>query len=348
LGVKINQLVQKDKKIITFKNLIGKKIAIDAFNVIFQFLAIIRGNDGTPLKDYNGNVTSHLSGILYRTVNIIEKDIKPIFVFDGRPNPLKQAEIDRRRQIRQEATKKYNEARDLGQVEEAAKFAQASSKLTSTMIEESKELIKALGVPIVQAKQDGEAQAAYLVNNNHAWAVGSQDYDSLLFGAERIVRNLSQNRTKKVRSTTVKVDLEWLNLPKILKSNKITHEQLVDIAILIGVDFYPGIEGIGAKTAFKYITDYGSIENILKQDIQIRKKSLNELLLIDQVNEVRKIFLNPIVEPNIPPLKWKKPDQEKIIEILCEQHNFNNERIISALNRIKRRAGSTQKTLDFF
>jgi flap endonuclease-1 len=121
MGINLNPLVKDQKRIITFENLIGKKIAIDAFNTLYQFLAIIRGRDGKPLKDYEGNVTSHLSGIFYRTINIIEKDIKPIFIFDGPPNPLKLKEIQRRREIRETASKKMKEAQDLGRKEEAVK-----------------------------------------------------------------------------------------------------------------------------------------------------------------------------------------------------------------------------------
>ncbi|WP_371803264.1 flap endonuclease-1 [Candidatus Lokiarchaeum ossiferum] len=349
MGVKITPLVQEEKKIITFENLVGKKIAIDAFNTLYQFLAIIRGVDGSPLKDYSGEVTSHLSGLFYRTINIVEKDIQPIFVFDGLPNPLKMEEIERRRTIRKDATKRMHEAQDLGREEEAAKFAQASSKLTSEMIAESKDFIKAMGIPIIQAKQDGEAQAAYLVKQNYAWAVGSQDYDALLFGAPRVVRNLSQNRTKKVKSTTVKVDLEWLSLAKILQSNELTQEQLVDIGILTGVDFFPGIEGVGAKTAYKLIKSHHSIDSLMNNNIEIRKKPISESLNMDMVNQVRNIFLKPEIDPNIPPLKWKKPNQDKIFEILCEKHNFNKERVSTALNRLKKKAGSTQRTLgDFF
>ncbi|MHA1584599.1 MAG: flap endonuclease-1 [Promethearchaeota archaeon] len=349
MGVKLTPIVQDQKKIITFENLVGKKIAIDAFNTLFQFLAIIRGYDGTPLKDFQGNVTSHLSGLFYRTINILEKDIKPIFVFDGPPNPLKKAEIERRRAIRNDATKKFHEAQDLGEMKEAAKFAQASSRLNTAMIEESKEFIQAMGIPIVQAKQDGEAQAAYLVQKDAAWAVGTQDYDALLFGAPRIVRNLSQNRTRKVKSTIVKVDLEWLSLPKVLEANNLSQSQLVDIGILTGVDFFPGIEGVGSKTAFKLIQDYNTLDEMWEKNITIRKKPIQDLLEYEKIGQIRDIFLKPAVSTNYPELKWHKPNPEKIKEILCEKHNFDLTRVESAISRLKKKAGSSQKTMnDFF
>lgn len=348
MGVKITELVNDVKKIITFKNLLSKTIAIDAFNTLYQFLAIIRGVDGTPLKDYQGNVTSHLSGIFYRTIRIIEKDIKPIYVFDGPPNPMKMAEIQRRRIIRQDARKKAKEAQDLGRIEEAAKFAQGSSKLNSLMIEESKELIIAMGIPVIQAAQDGEAQAAYLVQNGDAWAVASQDYDSFLFGAPRIVRNLSHNRQRKVKSTTINIDLEWFNLNQILEFNHISREQLVDIGILSGVDFFPGVSGVGTKTAFNLIKKHDNLDNMLKNNIIIRKKPICESIDIETIKQVRDIFLNPAINKDYPKPTWKRPDSDKIREILCERHNFSKERVDNALIRLKKKAGTTQKTIDSF
>ena len=334
-------------KIITFPNLIGKKIAIDAFNVLFQFLAIIRGADGQPLKDLQGRNTSHLSGIFYRTLNMLEKKIKPIYVFDGPPNPFKHAEIERRRAIRREAEKKMREAQDLGQTKDAKKFAQASSKLNSEMIEESKVLIQAMGVPIVEASQDGEAQAAHLVNKGVAWAVGSQDYDALLFGAKRIVRNLSVSRTKKVRNTTVKVDLEWYTLEKVLETQEITQDQLIEIGLLIGVDFFPGIEGVGAKTALKLIKNHGTIENILENKVEVRKKPI--ALDLDTVLEVKKIFTEPSINSDFPKPKWSHPDKEKILEILCEKHDFSRDRVDSGLKRLmKINSSASQRTISSF
>ena len=349
MGVKISTLCEDSKKIITFGNLVGKRVAMDAFLLLYQLLSSIRGVDGTPLKDHSGRVTSHLSGLFYRTINLLEKDIKPIFVFDGPPNVLKMAEIERRRAAKHKATKQMHEAQDLGQKAEAKKFAQATSRLTGEMIEESKVFIQAMGFPVVQAKQDGEAQAAYMVNQGHAWAVGTQDYDALLFGGPRIVRNLSANRTKKVKSTTVKVNLEYLSLQKVLASHEISHAQLVDIGILTGLDFYPGVEGVGAKTALKLITEHGSIDRMLDQAISVRKKPLSESLDLDLVNQVRSIFLTPTVSTDIPRLKWSRADPDKIREILIENHNFDPTRVNNAITRLmKKNASSTQRTIDSF
>ena len=347
MGVKISPLVDDVKKVITFENLIGKRIAIDGFNALYQFLAIIRGQDGEPLKDLQGNVTSHLSGIFNRIINLLEENVRPIFIFDGPPNEFKVAEIQRRHAIREEATKKMAEVEDAQDSEEAVKFAQASSKLTGDMIDESKDLLQAMGIPIIQAAQDGEAQAAYLVSKDIAWAVGSQDYDSLLFGANRVVRNLSHNRTRRVKATTVRVDLEFISLPKVLEQSGLTQEQLIDVGILIGLDFFPGIQGIGAKTAVNLLKQYGTIDALVEQHVEVRKKVIE--MDLDTVAQVRKIFTEPTVNTEIEDIKWNAPDQEKISEILVDKHNFNKERVDSAIHKLMNIGSTkTQKTIDAF
>lgn len=347
MGVKINALVDDVKKVVSFQDLLGKRIAIDAFNTLYQFLAIIRGMDGTPLKDLHGNVTSHLSGIYNRTINLIEEGIKPIFVFDGPPNPLKAAEIKHRREVREEATKKMAEAQDSEDFEEAAKYAQGTSKLNAEMIDESKELLKAIGVPVIDAAQDGEAQAAFLVEKELAWAVGSQDYDALLFGANRVIRNLSQNRIRKMRNTTVKVEIEYIGLQKVLETAALTRVQLVDIGILVGLDFFPGIEGVGAKTALSLIKEYGSLDTMIAQKVEVRKKPLEiDMALVEQI---RSIFLEPKVNTELPEIKWNPANPDKIKEILCEKHDFNKERVESAMVKLMAKGGTkTQKRLDMF
>ena len=169
MGVKINELVKPVKRTITFENLATRRLAIDAFNTIYQFLAIIRQPDGTPLKDYDGNVTSHLSGLFYRTINFCEYSIKPIYVFDGKPSELKQVTIKKRREVKEKAKEKMIKAQEAEDFREARKFAQQTSRLTSDMIEESKKLIQYMGIPVIQATSEGEAQSEYMVGNGDSW-----------------------------------------------------------------------------------------------------------------------------------------------------------------------------------
>ena len=347
MGIKINELVKEVKRTISFENLFNKTIAIDAFNTIYQFLAIIRQRDGTPLKDYDGNVTSHLSGLFYRTINFIEHNIKPIYVFDGKPSSLKLDTIKERRKIKVEAKEKMIKAQEKEDFREAKKFAQMTSKLDNNMIEESKKLVTYFGIPVIEASSEGEAQSAYLVKVGDAWGCASQDYDTLLFGGERLIRNFAISRSKKVKETTVTLDIEFISLSKFLENLNITQEHLIDMGILIGTDFYPGIKGIGQHTALNLIKKYGNIENIINDHVKVGATEIK--VEEDIINQIKEIFLYPDIKEGYPKLIWQKIDYDKIEELLIEKHNFSKQRIENALERLKKQDSSKrQKSLDSF
>ncbi len=330
MGVNLKDIIPPDavKVVNDLRELSGKAIAIDAYNALYQFLAAIRQPDGTPLMDRRGRITSHLSGLFYRTINIVEAGIRPVYVFDGKPPELKAREIAERTKIKEEARKKYEEAIRRGDVEAARKYAQMTSRLTSEMVDASKELLSAMGIPWVQAPSEGEAQAAYMAKKGDVWAAASQDYDSLLFGAPRLVRNLTISGRRKLPNKNVYVEIkpEIINLDKVLKGLGITREQLIDIAILVGTDYNPeGVKGIGPKQALRLIKTYGSLEKALKV---IPSASFP----VEPI-KIRELFLNPEVTDDYQ-LKWRKPDPEKIIAILVREYDFSEERVRNAIERL--------------
>jgi len=344
MGVKIRELVKETKRIITFENLFNKKIAIDAFNTLYQFLAIIRQQDGTPLKDYQGNITSHLSGLFYRTINFLEGNIHPIYVFDGKPSNLKLEIIRERKEKKLEAKAKMEEAQLKGDLVEARKFAQATSKLDEKMIEDSKSLLDFMGVPVVQASSEGEAQIAYMVNKGDVWGSASQDYDTLLFGAKRLLRNFAVTRSRKVGDTSITLDIEWILLPRLLENLDITREQLIEMGILIGTDFFEGVKGIGEKTAYSLIKKNNSIKEIVSKKVKVRGQIID--LNLDLIEKVKNLFLNPSIEENYPSLNKGKPKFDKIEDFLINKHNFSESRVKNALERLKKiESTSQQKTL---
>jgi len=328
LGVNLRDLVPKT--IVRLEDLSGKSIAIDAYNALYQFLAIIRQPDGTPLKDATGRVTSHLSGLLYRTSNLVEMGIKPIYVFDGTPPALKEVEIKRRVKAKEEAMIKYEYALKEGKIEEARMYAQATSRLKDYMAEDSKKLLDLMGIPWVQAPSEGEAQAAHLVKRGDADYCASQDYDSLLFGAPRLVRNVTISGRRKLPSKNVFIEVvpEVVELENVLRECGITYEQLVDIGILIGTDFNPdGIKGLGPKTALKLIKEHGNIENALPH-------LKNAEFPVEQ-QRIREIFLKPTVTDNYK-IESKEPDVEDVVNFICRERDFSEERVRKALEKMRK------------
>ena len=203
MGLDLKPLCVREKT--TLESCSSKVVAIDAYNAIYQFLAIIRGPDGMPLTDHHGRITSHISGLFYRNINFLSLGIKPVYVFDGKPPSLKSAENERRKQVKKVATKKYEIAVSQGKYEDARKYAQQTSVLKDEMVEDSKKLLGFFGIPFVQAPSEGEATAAHLTITGLANASASQDFDSLLFGARKLVRNFTNSGRRKlpIRNTTI-------------------------------------------------------------------------------------------------------------------------------------------------
>jgi flap endonuclease-1 len=325
MGVKFKDIVSPEE--IKFEDLDGKVVALDAANVIYQFLSSIRQIDGTPLKDQNGRITSHFSGILYRTSSLVEKGIKPIYVFDGQSSALKKETQQKRREIKEESERKWKEALEEGRLDDARKFAVRSSRMSPEIVEGSKKLIKLMGIPYIQAKGEGEAQASYMVARGDAWCVASQDYDCMLFGAPRMVKNLTISGTQNTP--------ELIELKKILGTLDITREQLVDLAIMVGTDFNQGIKGIGAKKGLNLIKKHGDIFQILeKLDIQL---DVDPTILRD-------MFLNHEVDSDYD-LKWQKADEQGIVDFLCGEHDFSENRVLSAVDKLKK-LQTTQSSLE--
>lgn len=343
LGVNLKDLVLKTQ--VDLQNLAGKSIAIDAYNALYQFLAIIRQPDGTPLKDRTGRVTSHLSGLLYRTSNLVEMGIKAAYVFDGTPPVLKEVEIKRRAKTKEEATIKYEKALAEGRIEEARTYAQATSRLKDYMEQDSKRLLRLMGIPWIQAPSEGEAQAAYMTKKRATNFCASQDYDSLLFGAPTLIRNVTISGRRKLPRKPVYVDVvpEVVELNRILTKLDITHEQLVDIGILIGTDYNPeGVKGIGPKTALKLIKEHGSLNELLKT-------SLKDTEFRVAPQRIKDVFLHPKVTDNYA-LEWQDPDVESIVDFLCRERDFTEERVRKALEKMSEgiEEEKAKTTLDAF
>jgi flap endonuclease-1 len=324
MGVLLTPIIVKQA--LALEDLRGRRLAVDANGELYQFLALIRLRDGSPLKDSHGRITSHLSGLFYRTTRLMaDYGMDLVFVFDGRPPALKSAEIARRRSIKERFDAEHARAVAEGDLATAYSKATMTSRLTREMAEEARELLRLMGLPVVQAPSEGEAQASHMAGKGSVWAAASKDYDCLLFGAPRLVRFLTISGKEFLPSKGAfrAITPELIDTAAMLAHYKLTRPQLVDLALLVGTDFNEGIKGIGPKKALKLISDFGSIDGM---PAEIREA------LGPVVADVRSIFLEPDISDDYDVCAGP-PDLDGIVRFLCGEREFSRERVTAALER---------------
>ena len=338
MGLQIGDIISK--KQIEFSDLKGKVIAVDAFNAIYQFLTTIRQPDGTPLKDSNGNVTSHLSGLFYRNIKLLLEGIKLIYVFDGEAPELKGATKDKRMEARKIAKEKYEKAVEEEDIEAMGKYSRSEVHLDEQKIKESKELLSAMGIAIVQAPSEGEAQASYIALNDKAYAVASQDYDCLMFKTPLLIQNLSMSRKRKTFSGYKEVFPQVISLKEVLEELEINQEQLICLGILSGTDYNPGgVKGLGPKKSLKLVKEQVTREKIF-QAVEDHEKL--------ELNFDWKPIYNEIENPNVDKdfkIEFPEVDKDKIKEILTN-YEFSEARIDKQLEKFDEiKSAKAQTTL---
>ncbi len=341
MGTDLGDLIDPEE--ITFAEMNARTIAVDAMNTLYQFLSIIRRPDGTPLKDSQGRVTSHLSGLFYRTGKLFRKNIDVVYVYDGEVPELKSKESAERRKRREEAREEWERLKEEGKLEEAFTKATQSSELNEEMILESKKLLDAMGVPWIQAPSEGEAQAAQLNREGQAWAVGGQDWDSLLFGAERMVRNLTITGKRKVpgKEKYREVVPERIDADSVFADLDLGREELVWMAVMVGTDYNPGgIHGIGPKTALKLVREYDSFDALQEDEKWEWEHEPSP-------ETIRDFFMDPPVAAD-EEFTFGEPDGDRVRELLVEEHGFSADRVTSSLEKYLDARAERQSGLDSF
>ncbi|KAJ8374892.1 hypothetical protein SKAU_G00054720 [Synaphobranchus kaupii] len=320
------------------KSYFGRKIAIDASMSIYQFLIAVR-QDGNVLQNEDGETTSHLMGMFYRTIRMLESGIKPVYVFDGKPPQMKSGELAKRGEKRAEAEKLLAQAQETGEQENIDKFSKRLVKVTKQHNDECKQLLKLMGVPYIEAPCEAEASCAALVKAGKVFATATEDMDGLTFGTGVLLRHLTASEAKKL-------PIQEFHFGRILQEIGLTHQQFIDLCILLGCDYCGTIKGVGPKRAIDLIKQHGSIEEIL-ENIDPAKHPAPEDWLY---KEARGLFLEPeVVDCDSLELKWNEPDDDGLIQFMCAEKQFSEDRIRNGCKKImKSRQGSTQGRLDSF
>ena len=325
MGVLLTPILKREQT--SFKALYGRSFAVDASIELHQFLALIRKPDGSLFTDPKGRVTSHLIGLLTRTSRLVtDYNLRPLFVFDGRPNPLKRATIEARKRVQQKAQTEYVQAIAAKDYPRAWSKVVMTGRVTGEVLADAKRLLSLMGIPWLEALEDGEAQASFMAAKGDVWAVGSKDYDCLLFGAPILARYLTLTGKEYLPSKRTSRPLipELVKLADNLDILGISREQLVDLALLVGTDFNEGVMGIGPKKGLALIRKYGTAEKFPEE---IRKE------LPDDLDQVRSVFLHPRVLENYS-LKRECPDPEGLVEFLCEERAFSRDRVEKVADRL--------------
>lgn len=325
MGLQIGDIVPRRE--IKLEELKGKIVAVDAFNALYQFLSSIRQADGTPLMDSKERVTSHLSGLFYRNMALLNEGIKLIYVFDGEYHELKGKTHELRNNAKKAMQEKYETAVAEEDIDSMYRYSRGFMKLNEEMIAESKKLLEAMGIAVVQAPGEGEMQCAELVKSGEAYAVASQDYDALAVGANRLIQNLTLARTRKTASGTVYISPDVIEYEKLLNALGVDADQFICLAILVGTDFNPkGVRGIGPKKALALVKDK-------KYPVQIFKEFEETGRLDFDWKEVFSIFK----KPNVKKVKidFPKFDKDKIKKILVEEHDFSEERVDKQIEKLQ-------------
>lgn len=322
MGVKLADLIIKND--ISFEELKNKRIAVDFSNVVYQFLSNIRQADGTPLMDSKGKITSHLVGLFSRTANLMEKGIKICYVFDGKPPILKIKEREEREHRKRVAESKLEKAKEEESSEDVLKYSKQIVRLTPEIMQESKELISALGLPVIQAPSEAEAQAAFMCEQGDVFACGSQDYDSLLFNSPKVIQNLTLSQKRRLpNGSFVWIKPQIIDLKENLEHLKLTPDQLLVIAILIGTDYNPGgVKGIGPKTALRLVQQNKNFDDIFKEI----KADFNW-------KEIYAVFKSMPIMKNYQ-LKWNPVDESRVKKLLIKEHDFSEERVSNTLKKL--------------
>ncbi|KAM0789672.1 Flap endonuclease 1-A [Microbotryomycetes sp. NB124-2] len=321
------------------KSLFGRKVAVDASMSLYQFLIAVRQQDGQSLMNEQGETTSHLLGMFYRTIRMVENDLKPCFVFDGKAPELKQNILKKRFSRREEAKEDEAEAKETGTVEDVDRFNRRQVRVTPQHNDECKKLLTLMGIPWINAPGEAEAQCAELCRGNLVYGAGSEDMDTLTFNSPVLVRHLTFSEARKM-------PIEVISLSDVLEGFKLSMDKFIEMCMLCGCDYLEPVKGIGAKTALKLVQEYDSFEDIVEH----LRKGKNPPPEDWPWEAAKKLFQQPDVTPSKEvSLEWKAPDVEGLVEFLVKDKGFAEDRVRKGADKLKARlAAKQQGRLDSF
>ena len=283
------------------------KIAIDISILLYQFVISVR-NTGSDLTNKKGELTSHILGLFNKTIRLLENNIIPVFVFDGKPPDLKKKVLDVRRSIRKKAEEKMAMAVT---EEEKIKYFKRSVSISKKELDECRELLDCMGVPYVNAPEEADSQCAWLADQNLVDAVLTEDMDILTFGSPKIIKNLTSQKKKPI----------VISLNKIKEKFGWNHNNFIEICVLLGCDYSDHITDINFLKLFH---EYQKSKNIYKVLNNLNKK-------IEVKNSIL-YFKNPIIDKDVKNLNLKEIKYEKLENLLVNKYGLIKYKIKKKIN----------------
>ncbi|EPE05170.1 dna-repair protein rad2 [Ophiostoma piceae UAMH 11346] len=322
------------------KNQFGRKVAICRMRnsmSIYSFLIAVR-SEGQMLMSEAGETTSHLMGMFYRTLRMVDNGIKPLYVFDGAPPKLKSGELARRYMRKQEATEGLEEAKETGTAEDIEKFSRRTVRVTREHNEECRRLLKLMGIPFIVAPTEAEAQCAELARAGKVYAAASEDMDTLCFNTPILLRHLTFSEQRKE-------PIQEIHLDKLLLGLGMERDQFVDLCILLGCDYLDPIPKVGPNTALKLIREHGSLEKVVEY---MKNDKKQKYVIPDDwpYEDARELFFKPDVRTADDPecdFKWEKPDVPGLVQFLVNEKGFSEDRVRSGAARLEKQIKGTQQ-----
>ncbi|KAK5446256.1 Elongation of fatty acids protein 2 [Exophiala xenobiotica] len=325
------------------KNHFGRKVAIISTDVpssmsIYSFLVAVR-SDGQQLMSDTGETTSHLMGMFYRTLRIVDNGIKPLYVFDGAPPKLKSGELAKRFARKSEANEQHEEAKETGTAEEVEKFSRRTVRVTREHNEECRRLLKLMGIPFIVAPTEAEAQCAVLARAGKVYAAASEDMDTLTFNSPILLRHLTFSEQRKE-------PIQEIHLDKTLEGLGMDRDQFIDLCILLGCDYLDPVPKVGPNTALKLIREHGSLEKV----VEFMENDPKKRYTIPEdwpYKEARELFFHPDVRSADDPecdFKWDAPDVEGLVQFLVNEKGFSEDRVRSAAQKLQKNVKTAQQS----
>ncbi|OJJ61347.1 hypothetical protein ASPSYDRAFT_43301 [Aspergillus sydowii CBS 593.65] len=316
----------------------GRKVAIDASMSIYSFLIAVR-SEGQQLMSDTGETTSHLMGMFYRTLRMVDNGIKPLYVFDGAPPKLKSGELAKRSARKHEATEAHEEAKETGTAEDVEKFSRRTVRVTREHNAECKQLLKLMGIPYIDAPTEAEAQCAVLARAGKVYAAASEDMDTLCFESPILLRHLTFSEQRKE-------PIQEIHLDRALEGLNMDRDQFIDLCILLGCDYLEPIPKVGPNTALKLIREYGTLEKVV-ESIENDSKKKYTMPESWPYQDARELFISPDVRDADDPecdFKWEAPDVEGLIDFLVKDKGFNEDRVRNGAARLQKNLKSAQQS----